>query len=270
MSAMDLLKRSQAPILPEAWKAIDDEARRVLKLNLAGRKVVDFSGPHGWEFASVNTGRLELFPEQPVGDVSAGLRVVQPMVELRTPIVLDIMEPDSVARGRDNPDLSAVVRAAEKMARTEDGAIFHGYRPGKIAGIVESSPHAPIVVGKTTDWPRAIVQAKEVLRAAGVGGPHALVLGPRAYDELSAASEDGYPLRKRIERQMIDGSFVWAPALDGALLMSIRGGDFELTVGQDLSIGYAFREKTTVELYLTESFTFRVLEGTAAVWLKNA
>jgi uncharacterized linocin/CFP29 family protein len=267
---MDLLKRQLAPILAEAWKVIDDEARRVLKLNLAGRKVVDFHGPHGWAFASVNTGRLDLLPEQPVADVSAGVRVVQPLVELRTPIILDIMELDSTARGGDNPDLGAVVRAAEKMARTEDAAIFHGYRSGKIIGIIEASQHPPVRVGATTDWPKAIVLAKETLRGAGVGGPYALVLGPRAYDELSVASEDGYPMRKRIERQLIDGPFVWAPALEGAVLMSLRGGDFELTVGQDLSIGYAYHEKHSVELYLTESFTFRVLEGAAAIWLTKS
>jgi uncharacterized linocin/CFP29 family protein len=267
---MDLLKRQLAPILPEAWKAIDDEAKRVLKLNLAGRKVVDFSGPHGWSFAAVNTGQLALLPEHPLPEVSAGIRVVQPLVEIRTPILLDIMELDSLARGAHNPDLGAVVRAAEKIARTEDMAIFHGYGAGRIVGIVEASPHPPVPVNNIADWPRAIVLAKEVLRASGVGGPYALLLGPRAYDALSAASEDGYPVRKRIERQLIDGPFVWAPALDGAVLLSMRGGDFELTVGQDLSIGYAYHEKHAVELYVTESFTFRVLEGSAAISLKSA
>jgi uncharacterized linocin/CFP29 family protein len=267
---MDLLKRELAPILPLAWKAIDGEARRVLTLNLAGRKVVDFKGPHGWSFAAVNTGRLEILPEQPVAEVSVGIRTVQPLIEVRTPIVLDTMELDSIVRGADNPDLGAVVRAAEKLARMEDQAIFHGYPAGKIVGIVESSPHPPIQVLGNANWPRAIVQAKEVLRRAGVGGPHALVLGQKAYDELSAASEDGYPVRKRIERQLIDGPFVWAPALEGALLISTRGGDFELTVGQDYSIGYAYHEKHSVELYLTESFTFRVLESAAAIFLKSA
>jgi uncharacterized linocin/CFP29 family protein len=266
---MDLLKRQLAPILPEAWKAIDDEAKRVLALNLAGRKLVDFSGPHGWPFASVSTGRLALLPDQPMKDVSIGIRTLQPLMEVRTPIVLDMMELDSMARGAENPDLDAVVRAAELVARTEDKAIFHGYRPGGIVGIIESSPHTPLLVAGIADWPRVLVQAKEVLRAAGVSGPYALALGPKAYDNLSVASEDGYPLRKRIERQLIDGPFVWAPALEGAVLLSIRGGDFELTVGQDLSIGYAYHEKHNVELYLTESFTFRVLEPAAAIWLKN-
>ena len=266
---MDLLKRNLAPILPEAWKVIDEEARRVLKLNLAGRKLVDFSGPHGWNFAAVSTGRLQILPDHPMKDVSVGLRTVAPLIEVRTPMVLDIMEMDSIARGAVNPDLEPIVQAAERMARLEDQAIFHGYPAAGIAGIVESSPHTPLEVRSIEDWPRALVAAKEVLRAAGVDGPYALALGPRAYDELSAASEDGYPLRKRIERTLIDGPFVWAPALAGAVLLSTRGGDFELTVGQDLSIGYAYHEKHQVELYLTESFTFRVLEPKAAIWLKS-
>ncbi len=53
------------------------------------------------------------------------------------------------------------------------------------------------------------------------------------------------------------------------VLLSVRRGDFALTVGQDLSIGYAFHEKHKVELYLTESFTFRVLEPAAAVYLRH-
>ena len=56
---MDLLKRELAPVLPAAFAAVDAEAARVLKLNLAGRRIVDFRGPHGWELAAVNTGRLD-------------------------------------------------------------------------------------------------------------------------------------------------------------------------------------------------------------------
>ncbi len=263
---MDLLKRELAPILPEAWRLIDAEATRVLRLNLAGRKLVDFKGPHGWGLGAVNTGRLHMIKEQPIEGVSAGLRIVQPLVEVRAPILLDTLELDIVARGADDPDLSSVVQAAERVARVEDHAIFNGYAEASIAGIVPSSPHAAITVsGGAAAWPEAVVRAKEVLRAAGVSGPYALALGPAIYDELSSASEEGYPIRKRIERQIIDGPFVWAPALKGAVLLSTRGGDFELTVGQDLSIGYASYERSRIELYLTESFTFRVLEPAAAV-----
>ncbi len=266
---MNLLKRELAPILPEAWAAIDEEAKRVLKLNLAGRKLVDFKGPHGWNYAAVNTGRLEFLKDAPVPEVAAAVRSVQPLIELRTPFRLDILDLDSVARGAVDPDLSEVVKAAERIARAEDSAIFNGYKGGQIDGIIDTTPHPHIEVRGVEAWPQSIVQAKEILRTAGVSGPYALVLGRQAYDELSAGSEDGYPLRKRIERTLIDGPFVWAPAVSGAVLLSTRGGDYELTVGQDLSLGYHFHDKRHVELYITESFTFRVLEPCASVVLKR-
>ena len=78
---------------------------------------------------------------------------------------------------------------------------------------------------------------------------------------MLAAAEDGYPLAKRLTEQVLDGPLVRAAAIEGGVLLSVRGGDYELTVGQDLSIGYAAHDRQTVELYLTESFTFRVLEA---------
>jgi uncharacterized linocin/CFP29 family protein len=71
----------------------------------------------------------------------------------------------------------------------------------------------------------------------------------------------------RVER-FLDGPIVLAPRVDGAVVLSTRGGDFQLSVGQDLAIGYAGDDKDKVYLYLTESFAFRVLERAAAVYLK--
>lgn len=267
---MDLLKRELAPILPEAWKLIDAEASRVLRLNLAGRKLVDFKGPFGWSHAAVNTGHLRGLDDLAAIEVAVGLRAVQPMLEIRTRLRLDVAELDAVARGCDNPDLSEVVKAAERIARAEDHAIFNGYEPGGIAGILASSPHAPVIVREATAWPVSVARAKEVLRMAGVSGPYALALGPKAYSEISAGNEEGYPIREHITRQLIDGPLIWAPALDDAVLLSTRGEDFELTIGQDLSVGYAYHERHTVELFLVESFTFRVLEASAAVALRSS
>ncbi len=266
---MDLLKRSLAPITAEAWAQIDDEARRVLALHLAGRKLVDFSGPHGWELGGVNTGRLKHIEKEHIAGVGHAIREVRPLVELRSPIRLPILELDSAARGALDLDLDPVVQTAERVANAEDTAIFHGFPDGKIAGIIDSSPHEPIPVGRALDWPRALSVAKEQLRMAGINGPYTLAAGPEAYAELIATGEDGYPLRKRIE-SILESEIVWAPAVKGgAVLMSTRGGDYELTVGQDLSIGYAASDRTEVELYLTESFTFRVLEDKAAIFLRR-
>jgi uncharacterized linocin/CFP29 family protein len=261
---MDLLKRELAPLLPEAWRLIDEEATRVLKLNLAGRKVVDFVGPFGWEHAAVNTGRLH--PLESGGPIAVALRTVQPLIELRVPIVLSIAELDAIARGASNPDLAPVVEAARRLAAAEDAAIFGGFAAAGITGILPASPHPPeTVTGGVAGLPRAILGATEKLRRAGVTGPYALVLGEALYDQVLAATEDGYPIAKRIEQFLVDAPLVRATALQGAVLLSTRGGDYELTVGGDLSIGYAHHDRTSVELFLTESFTFRVLEPAAAV-----
>jgi uncharacterized linocin/CFP29 family protein len=262
---MDLLKRELAPVLPEAWAVIDNEAARVLKLNLAARKIVDFRGPYGWKFAAVNTGRLQILPELGDPDLNVGLRRVQPVVELRVPIKLSQMELDSVARGAEDPDLSAVVRAAEKLARAEDNTIFNGLAPGDITGILRASPHPPQALpADLASMPRAVLAAREVLRQAGVGGPYVLALGAQLYDQVRASLQEGYPVAKQLE-QLVDRPLVRAVAIDGAVVLSVRGGDFELWVGQDASIGYAHHDKDHVELYLTESLTFRVLEPAAAV-----
>jgi uncharacterized linocin/CFP29 family protein len=159
---MDLLKRELAPIVPEAWEAIDEEARRVLKLYLAGRKLVDFDGPYDWHYAAVNQGRLRLLDRQPVPGVSAGTRIVQPLVELRIPIVFDIMELDAIGRGADDSDLEPVTEAAEKIARAEDAAIFNGYADAGIVGIIEASPHTKLPIpAQGARYPKLIVKSRE-------------------------------------------------------------------------------------------------------------
>lgn len=267
---MDLLKRELAPITSAAWEQIDDEARRVLKLHLAGRRLVDFSGPHGWQLGAVNTGRLKHIQPTLADTVSHAIRDVRPLVELRSSLKLSTLELDYAARGADDLDLDPVIAAAERIARAEDSAIFRGFEAGGIVGIIQATPHPPLEVKSPSEWPRAVSRAKEALRLSGVNGPYALAAGPVAYAELTAEGDDGYPLRKRLEESIAEGSLVWAPALEeGAVLLSSRGGDYELTVGQDLSVGYAGHEKDDVELYITESFTFRVLEDKAAVLLKR-
>jgi uncharacterized linocin/CFP29 family protein len=263
---VDLLKRKLAPITPEAWQQIDDEAKRVLQLHLAGRKLVDVDGPHGWQYAAVNTGLLALKSDGGLG-VPWGIRDVVPLIELRVPIELSIMDLDNAARGA-LVDLAPVIAAAERVARAEDLAIFNGFKPAGIEGIIGKSPHAaPTIPDDYADYPSVVVEAVEALRRGGINGPYALALGPDCYAGLSQAAEDGYPIRDRVQR-FLDGPMVWAPQVDGAVVLSVRGGDFKLTVGQDLSIGYASHSRDKVELYITESFAFRVHEPGAAVHLK--
>jgi uncharacterized linocin/CFP29 family protein len=244
---------------------------------MAGRKLVDLDGPHGWRKAAVNLGRVS--PHARASDtstgrdtlaegVSVGIRLVQPLIELRTTFELSMRELDNIGRGAADLSLDPVMAAAERTARAEDHAIFDGFTPARIAGIARSSPHAALPIpSSATEYPHVIAEALEVLRRSGISGPIALALGSRCFSELSQAAEDGYPIRKRIEQQLIDGPIVWAPTVDGAVVLSTRGGDFVLTVGQDISIGYDWHDKESIALFLTESFTFRLLEPAAAVVL---
>jgi len=198
---LDLLKRKLAPITPPAFDVVDAEAARVLKLNLAGRRLVDFRGPHGWELAAVNTGRLAMVPPDADrgDDIHFGIRQVQPLVEVRVPIRLPIMELDSIARGAPDPDLRPVVAAAERVAHFEDAAIFNGLAAAGIVGIIPASPHhAHKLPPEVTHLPRAILMARETLRQAGIDGPYALVLDAAYTAQVLAAAEDGYPLSKRL------------------------------------------------------------------------
>ncbi len=266
---MSILRRELAPISAEAWSEIDEMARQKLELDLAGRKLVDIEGPFGWEHGVVDLGRLDLDTKKGKDGSLWGLRKVLPLVEIRVPFKLNLMELDGSTRGAKDIDLDAVSEAAEKVAQFEDGAIFSGLSPAGIEGMLGSSSHKPIAVRAAGDYPGALVEAIEKLRDSGINEPYALVLGTEAYKELNRATNDGYPIRRQIERQILDGPIIHAPSLDGAAVTSTRGGDYVLTLGQDLSIGYASHDKDEVELYVTESFTFRVLEPAASVKLSR-
>src|SRR5713226_9084814 len=267
---MNNLKRELAPIPTAAWKEIDAEATRVLKLKLAGRKLVDFDGPLGPAAAAVNTGRREPLGSAPVADVEASRRQVLPLVELRAYFELSREEMDAVERGSTDPELQHLIDAATRIACAEDTAIFHGYAAGGIKGIdqVTAYPIMPIP-DDYQDYPRSIAEATRLLRLAGVDGPYAIALGPRSYTGLTQAVGDGgYPVLN-VVRKLVDGPLVWAPAVNGAVVLSLRGGDFELTIGTDVSIAYQNHTDEVVRLYLVETMAFRVLTPEAAVALAH-
>jgi uncharacterized linocin/CFP29 family protein len=147
----------------------------------------------------------------------------------------------------------------------ENTTVFHGNAAAGITGITEATPHDPLSHdGRPETLPSLVASGVDDLMRAGVQGPFALVLSADAWILVSGASEHGFPLRPHIA-QIIEGPIVWAPGVSGAVLLSMRGGDFLLDVGQDLAVGYLTHDIEQVDLYLEESLTFRVVSPEAAV-----
>ncbi|HEX7219110.1 MAG TPA: family 1 encapsulin nanocompartment shell protein [Burkholderiales bacterium] len=261
---MNDLLRALAPVSDAAWALIEEEAKRTLQDILAARKLVDFTGPLGWEASALNSGRARRLAE-PAAGVEARLRSVQPLVELRVPFELAREELEAVARGAQDPELDAVRQAARSAGLAEDRAVFQGYAAAGIDGVMQAAKDATLpLTDDFTAYPAVVADAVSRLRTSGVNGPYAIALGPRCYAGLTKTTVGGYPVMEHV-RRLLDGPIVWAPGVDGAVVLSQRGGDFELAVGQDFSLGYLEHSAAKVRLYLQESFTFRVLSPEAAV-----
>jgi len=263
------LFRDLAPITDAAWGQIEDEASRSLRHFLAGRKLLELSGPHGWKHSTLDLGSTENLETPPTPGSEAAIRQFQPLIEVRTPFVLSRRDLAAADRGHDL-DLDVVVEAAKVAAAAEDTAIFHGYEAACIEGLTTNSPHEVVTIGDDYEqYHQHVAQAVAELRSAGIDGPYALALGPRCYTGVIGSSElGGYPVFDHIKRILGGGPIIWAPAVDGAVVLSQRGGDSEITLGEDFAIGFAGAELDDIHLYLEESFTFRVTGPEAAVALR--
>jgi uncharacterized linocin/CFP29 family protein len=264
---MNHLPRSSAPISDAGWELLDEEARQRLAPALAARKLVDFSGPQGWEYSATNLGRTRPLASGPCEGVSGSQRRVLPVVEVRADFELRRAELSDADRGAGDADLAALDNAAHQIAMAENVAVFHGWE-GAIDGIADASPHEQVQLGDVDGYPRQVAGAVERLLRSGITGPYGLALGREQYRRVvETAEHGGYPLLDHL-RKILEGPIVWAPGVKGAIALSLRGGDFVFESGLDLSIGYESHDSEVVRLYLEESFSFRVATPEAAVALK--
>jgi uncharacterized linocin/CFP29 family protein len=264
------LLRERAPITEAGWNELDTEAKERLEPALAGRKVADFGGPHGWDYSATNLGRVGGLDD--FEHVGARRRRVLGVVELRAPFTVSRSELGDLERGAEDVDLGALDEAALRIARAENVAVFHGWQEAGIRGIAESCTHPAVALSEDFNhYARHTAEAVETLLRNGIGGPYALALGPDQYTGVIQSTEHGgYPLFDHLKKILAGGPIVWAPGVRGAVVVSLRGGDFLFESGLDLAIGYDHHDADLVHLYLEESFTFRVATPEAACFLKPA
>lgn len=265
---MSHLLRRHAPITSDGWKDIDEEARARLLPALGGRRLVDVEGPKGWTYSATNLGRISPI----AGDgVEASVRRVLPLVELRIPFTISRDELLAGTRGAEDVDYASLDDAAQRLARIENGTIFHGWKEAGITGIVDATPHKPLQHGGGGEAFVALVATGvERLLRDGIDGPYGIALGEEMWSDVVESSErGGYPVLRHLA-EITDGPTVWTPRLTQAVLLSLRGGDFLLNLGQDISIGYTAHDTTDVQLYLEETFTFRIATPEAAIALTGS
>jgi uncharacterized linocin/CFP29 family protein len=262
------LLRDHAPITEAAWEQIDDEGRRQLVAALAARKLVEFTGPLGWDHSAKNLGRTVELSPTPAEGLSARQRRVLALVELRCPFGVSRDELLAADRGAPDIDLVELGHAARQIARAENIAVFHGWDAAGIVGVTSASPHSPVPLsGDYARYPSDVARAVEVLLDAGVEGPYGLALGPAEYTGVVETTEHGGILVFDHLRQILGGPIVWAPGVEGAVVVSQRGDDFEFESGEDLAIGYDHHDGDRVHLYFEESFAFHVASPEAGIAL---
>ena len=266
---MDILKRELAPIPAEAWMEIDEQSIRSLKAIMSARKVIDVTGPMGTDFPGVPEGRLEFPKKQPKDAVTYGIHKVHHLVETRITFELDVIELDNVVRGARDVDLASLEEAAKNIAIFEESVIYHGLPEANIRGLALCSEGECLSMGsKPEQLLEAIAEGITVFTGRSVEGPYAFVVGPKLWSLMSAHLQ-GYPVKMQAEN-ILGGQVVLSPYLTGkyeneAFMLSQRGGDLEIILGQDMAVGYHSHSSDKVKLYFTESFTFRILEPAAVI-----
>ena len=263
---MDILKRNLSPITDKAWQEIDETAAEILKNYLSARKFVDVNGPKGWDFSSISVGRIKTEEKSTKDGVYYGIKEVQPLIESRIQFDLDIWELDNIERGAKDIDLEPLEEAAKKMALFEENAIYNGFEKANITGLKNEAENTVKMSKDPEKALDAISKGVSLFRDESIEGPYNLIVNPDVWQKIVKFTK-GYPIKRQIEN-LIEGKIIYSQAIDNAYLVSNRGGDFELTVGHDFSIGYQKQSDKKVTLFITESFTYRSVDPNAAIRLE--
>jgi uncharacterized linocin/CFP29 family protein len=257
-----MLYRELAPVSASAWEEIEERAKEVLKSYLSARKVVKVNGPRGLDFNVISEGRLG--PIKTEGNIGYSNYNILPLTEIRTEFEMDRWELDNIQRGAKDVDYEPLENAVKEIALFEENAIYNGLEEAFIKGIDNVVELEPIALGNDPNSiMEAITKGLIALRENYQGGPFSLVVNEEAYKRI-LSKETSYPLDERIEK-LIGGKIVYSHVVNGAYLLPFDHDDLELTIGRDFSIGYQHHTNEKVRFFITESFTFRVLDPTLIV-----
>lgn len=267
---MDWLRREIAPLSERVWQAIDAAVVMAATHVLAARRIADFHGPKGWDHVAVRLGTTKSAPDsQAKSGATLSVPEVLLLSEIRADFSISWMAMEAFERGGPALDTNPAEIASREAAMAEDQLAFYGGAGSP--GFLTSVDSSEVTLGDWSKPDRAVADmlaAVEKLDAQGISGPYVTILDPAHYYAYlrAAAAGEGYPPIELLKG--VIGEIHRSLVVNGGALFSKRGGDFVLTVGGDLSVGYCWHDETAVHLFCAESVTAQLLEPAAVCILR--
>lgn len=269
-AVLDYLRRGYAPLSDRVWQALDEVVMQNARHVLTARRLATFDGPYGWDRigARVGTMRPCAMPETKAAVCVPDVVI---LAELRADFSVPWTAVEIFDRGAPALDTSGAEAAAREVALAEDALLYYGEPTG--AGFLASRRSPRVPVGNWSERGRLLadlLRAVEILDTSGMPGPYEAVLRPEHYYAyLRAVDDGGYPAARHLERVLRTVHRSLALRDVGAVF-AMRGGDFIVTVGGDLSVGYRQHGREAVHLMCVETVAAQTLTPEAVCILTES
>lgn len=259
------------PLTPEEWRRLQGVVVEAARRTLVGRRVVDIHGPVGpgaetivkSHLAGTTRGHIDLQGND-AGDAVRSAR--------REPGFLPIVYKDFVVHWRDLEtaratgvpfDTSIAAGAASLCANREDQLILFGHETMGYEGLMNATGRLTLL---RRDWSASgnafadVSGATERLVERGHYGPYSMIVSPRLYAQMHRVHQDTNVLEIEHVRKLVSGG-VYQSALirtEAALLVSGGRQNFDLVVGQDLTVAYLGAAQMNHPFRVFESIGLRI------------
>lgn len=253
---MGFLKKDTALVGEDLWEELEDRAAEVIRTMNTTRRVLKVSGPKGLDFNAVREGRLDTVAQ---GNLEVGSYKVKPLLEVRKNFSLSRKELDNYYRGAKDIELDNLEDAVREIALFEEEAVLNGYREGNIVGLTDASVKTFDLTNDGGEILQIIGEAKYWMLDHYAEGPYDLVVSPEVYERINQIYQ-GAALLPIIKKLLDGGIILRSKSIEGAVMIPHRHEDLELTIGQDFAIAFDGYDDENINFFITESFTFRVLD----------
>jgi uncharacterized linocin/CFP29 family protein len=262
---MRYLPREDAPFGDKLWEMIEGTVIGAARSQLAGRRVLDITGPYGLGLRALDEAERATETTATEGESEAAITAAPtiPVPMLQAEFSLPIRDVAAVEEHGTPIRLGAAASAAIACARLEDQLVFDGDDALEISGLLTADGAASVGVGDWTKVGRAVedlIAAVNALDAAGFPGPYAAAIAPVLYNALYLRYPQGNMTQLDHARQLITAGLVKAPVLESGGVVLASGRQFAtIVIGQDMAVGFVGPAGPRYEFVVVESLCPRIL-----------